>query len=66
MIAQSDEPQLTAEERKAIRQLLLEESHARWLWSSIRIWATWIAAIVVFLITIQDWVIAGFRRLFGH
>ncbi len=57
---------LTADERKALRQLLLDESRARWLWSSIRIWAGWIGAVLVFLIAAQDYIIAFFRRLFGH
>lgn len=57
---------LTSEERKALRQLLLDESRARWLWKSIRIWAAWIGAALVFIVTIQDWLIAFFKRMLGH
>lgn len=57
---------LSSDERRAIRQLLLDESRARWLWKSVRVWAAWVAAIIVFLVTIQDWLIAAFKRLIGH
>lgn len=42
-----NEPQqLTEEELKAIREIIQSEQRARWLWSSIRVWSVWIAAVI--------------------
>jgi hypothetical protein len=39
-------PDLTDDERKALRELLERERRVTWLWSSARTWAVWIAAVV--------------------
>lgn len=37
---------LTEEEVAELREMLEEERRAKWLWSSIRVWSIWIAAVV--------------------
>ena len=38
--------QLTEAEVSELREMLEEERRAKWLWSSIRVWAVWVAAVV--------------------
>lgn len=40
-----DEHPLSLREVRQLRALLKSEERATWLWSTTRIWATWIAAI---------------------
>lgn len=37
---------LSEEDMKAIRELLEADRRTRWLWSTARAWAVWIAAVV--------------------
>jgi len=41
-----DERPLSAAERAKLRELLKAQERADWLWSTIRVWAVWIAAVV--------------------
>ena len=43
---QSQQP-LTDEEMVKVRRILEADDRARWLWSTARVWATWIAAIAL-------------------
>ncbi len=42
----SEEP-LTAAELMKLRQMILSEQRAVWLWATVKVWATWIAAVAV-------------------
>lgn len=48
------EPPLTEQERKAIRQMLERDRRAAWVFSTLRIWATWAAAIGVSITVMWD------------
>ncbi len=36
---------LTKEERQHIRRIIQSDEHVRWLWSSVRLFAGWLAAV---------------------
>ena len=38
---------LTPKELEAVRELILADRRTVWLWSTIKVWATWIAAVMV-------------------
>jgi hypothetical protein len=40
------ERKLTDEEIAILRAIIKKEAHVAWLWSSLRIWATWMTIIV--------------------
>lgn len=40
-------PPLTDAELRKLRELLKADERAVWLWGAIKVWATWIAAVVV-------------------
>lgn len=42
---EGSEPPLTDEERRALRDLIVRDARAKWLMSTLRVWATWIAAV---------------------
>lgn len=46
-MAADTEPPLTDEELHRLRQLLQADDRAVWLWSAIKVWSTWIAAVIV-------------------
>lgn len=59
----SDQPQpdpddegrpLSAEERRKIRSLIEGDERARWMWATIRIWATWVTAVAAAVIVGWD------------
>lgn len=41
-----DDRPFTPLERKQIRDLLQKQGRVDWFWSTLRVWATWIAAVV--------------------
>ncbi len=43
------EPPLTEQERRDLRRMLEQDRRASWAWSTIRVWSTWIVAIVAAL-----------------
>ena len=44
----SSEP-LSENELKAIRRIILADGRAKWLWASLRIWASWVVGAPVAL-----------------
>ena len=42
-----DVPPLSDEEIVQLRGLLKSDDRAIWFWSTVKVWATWIAAVVV-------------------
>jgi hypothetical protein len=55
---------LTRAEIEAVRELIESDRRARWLWSSLRIWASWISGTLVALYAIWDQV-EKFIKKFG-
>ena len=47
MLAGLESRTLTPDELDAVRQLIMADKRAVWLWSAIKVWATWIAAVIV-------------------
>ena len=47
MPSQPHEDPLSDDELKKIRAIIESDSRAKWLWASIRTWATWVAAVVL-------------------
>ncbi len=45
-LAKMKDAQLTEEDSKALREMLEQDRRTRWLWSTARAWAVWIAAVV--------------------
>ncbi len=41
-----DEPELTQTELKALRSIIESDKRVKWLWSTLRLWALWITAVV--------------------
>jgi len=54
MVDEKHEPPLTDDELKAIRETIEQDKRAKWLWASIRLWCTWIAAASGFAILIFE------------
>lgn len=40
------EPPLNEKEIHRLREMLKKEEHVAWFWSTARIWATWIVAVL--------------------
>ena len=40
------EPPLTDGERRAVREMLERDRRASWAWSTLRVWSTWIVAVI--------------------
>jgi hypothetical protein len=40
---------LTDEEIKAIREMIKQDAHMRWLWPIVRLWIGWISAAITAL-----------------
>lgn len=53
------EPPLTDSERREVRQMLEQNRRASWAWSTLRVWSTWIVALVAALTVGWDFI----RRL---
>lgn len=52
---ESDEDRpFTPAERKAIRDLLIQEERAKWLWSTLRIWGSYLVAAISILYAVKD------------
>ena len=59
------EPELTNEEKRAIRTILKNEDRVKWFWGSVRVWALWIGAVVGGF-TIGSEALKRFVRFLGH
>lgn len=44
-----EEPQLSPSERRELRQMMERDRRAKWLASTIRVWALWITAVLAAL-----------------
>jgi hypothetical protein len=44
----------TPAERKAIRKMLVQEERAKWLWSTLRIWAGYLVGAISVLYAAKD------------
>lgn len=54
-IPQSDEDrQLTPDERRRLRKMLEDDSRARWLYTSIRVWLGYIAGAIIAAAAVQQ------------
>ena len=49
MTADEHEPPLSDSERKTLREMMERDRRASWVWSILRVWSTWIVAIVAAL-----------------
>jgi len=50
MIDDEDDPErypLRPDELARVRQMLMAEQRTIWLWATVRVWATWVAAVVL-------------------
>ncbi len=52
------EKPLNDEERRQIREIIESDQRAKWLWSSIRVWSLWIAALITGLSMTWDTIVA--------
>ena len=43
-------------ERQELRQIIEADKRMRWLYSSLRIWGAWTAAVIGFLYLVKDWI----------
>ena len=48
------EPPLSEDERRALRHMIERDRRAAWLWSTIRVWVTWGAAVGIGLTVMWD------------
>lgn len=42
-----DARQFTPAERRLLRKLIENDERVAWMWSSLRVWASWISAFVI-------------------
>lgn len=54
MADERQEPPLTDDELKAIRETIEQDKRAKWLWASIRLWSASIAGASGFVILIYE------------
>jgi hypothetical protein len=54
-------PDLTADERKRLRKLLLDDSHATWLRKQARVWVPVLFAVVSGMIAVGSWIAAHWK-----
>lgn len=45
MITEDEQP-LTSAELRSMRDIIERDRRAQWLWSSLRVWAIWVASIL--------------------
>lgn len=65
MADERQEPPLSDEELKAMREMIKQDERARWVWSSIRLWSMWLAATVGGLTLTYDTIIRAIRSAVG-
>lgn len=46
-MTQHDDEPLHPDEIARLREMLKSEDRAVWFWSTVKVWATWIAAVVL-------------------
>lgn len=46
-MTQHDDEPLRPEEIWRVREMLRSEERAVWFWATVKVWATWIAAVVL-------------------
>lgn len=56
---------LTEDENRQLREIMRSQQHVRWLYSTLRIWATWIAAVVGGLYALLQITKDGLKALIG-
>lgn len=56
---------LTPMEIEAVRELIESDKRARWFWSSIRIWLSWISGVLVAIYAIWDQVEKFMKKFTG-
>lgn len=49
-----DDRPLTSAERRAVRLLIQREDRIQWFWGTVRVWAGWLSAVAVALMTIIE------------
>lgn len=62
-----DARQFTPAERSALRKMMESDERVAWMWSSLRVWASWISAFVIgtyaIYQTIHDWIPHLFKKV---
>lgn len=58
------EPELTDDERRAIRKVIRDRERAEWFWASVRIWALGVTAVIGAITLTYD-AIARFIKSIG-
>lgn len=58
-------PQLNAKELHQVREIIESQQRVAWLYSNMRIWATWIAAIAGGIYAVLSLTKDGLKTLFG-
>lgn len=56
------EPQLTEDELKRIRDMIDKEKKYQWFWASLRIWAGWISATILFFYASYHFLTSQFSK----
>ena len=60
-----NQQQLTAEELKALREIIEADKRAKWLWATIRNIAVWVAAVIGGISLAWDGLVTMLRHMVG-
>ena len=56
---------LTKRELLELRKILEQDRRARWLWSTVRLWAAWFSGVVLAIITLHEKIRDFFKSIFS-